>query len=247
MTIRWLTVFLDFAPDQFQRGVSFWRQVTNSALSPPRGDLQQFATLLPPEGDAYLRVQRLDDGITGCHLDLHCDDAEGVADVALRGGASTVSQRKGFFTMISPGGFRFCVVTHQDEHQRPPALENIAGNRSIADQLTIDCPPRHLEREVQFWQTLTTWTARAGSRAQFTFLDRPAEMPVRIMFQRIDTEEDSCRAHLDFACDDVATEREYHVSLGATSLRETPDWSTLVDPVGMHYCLTRRSPTTGAL
>ena len=247
MTIRWLTVFLDFAPEQFQRGVAFWRQVTSSSLSPPRGDLQQFATLLPPEGDAYLRVQRLDDGRTVCHLDLHCEDAESIANIALTGGARTVSQRKGFFTMVSPGGFRFCVVTHQDEHQRPPALETVAGNRSIADQLTIDCPLHLFDGEVHFWQSLTTWPAHRGSRAQFTFLERPPTMPVRLMFQRIESDETECRAHLDFACDDVAIEREFHVSLGATALRENADWSTMADPGGMQYCLTRRSPTTGML
>src|SRR5207302_8406403 len=73
--VRWLTVFLDFPADSFGAGVAFWREVTGSGLSPLRGAAGEFATLLPADGDAYPRVQRVAGGSGGPQLDLHVDPA----------------------------------------------------------------------------------------------------------------------------------------------------------------------------
>ena len=80
MSMRWLTVFLDFPAGSFQAGVAFWREATGSGVSPFRGVHGGFATLLPPSGDAYLRVQRVIEGGGGCHLDLHVDTATSSLD-----------------------------------------------------------------------------------------------------------------------------------------------------------------------
>ena len=56
MTVRWLTAFLDRPAATIDAATAFWRTVTGSTLSTPRGEHRQFATLLPPDGDAYLRV-----------------------------------------------------------------------------------------------------------------------------------------------------------------------------------------------
>ena len=68
-------MFFVFPAASFDAGTAFWRQVTGYGLSPFRGPDGEFATLLPPAGDAYLRVQRILDGPGGCHLDLHVDPA----------------------------------------------------------------------------------------------------------------------------------------------------------------------------
>jgi Glyoxalase-like domain len=83
MTIRWVTGFFDFPVPVFEAGRDFWLAVTGYALSPPRGPRRDFATLVPGEGDAYLRVQRIYDGLAGCHLDLHSPDW---AELAARAG-----------------------------------------------------------------------------------------------------------------------------------------------------------------
>ena len=83
MSYRWLTAFLDFPADSFDAGVAFWQAVTGSGLSAFRGANGEFATLLPPDGDAYLRVQRLAAGDGGCHLDLHLDTATAGGAAAL--------------------------------------------------------------------------------------------------------------------------------------------------------------------
>jgi len=45
----------------------------------------------------------------------------------------------------------------------------------------LDIPPAAFERECSFWAALTGWDLRSGSRPAFAYLDRPAEMPVRLL------------------------------------------------------------------
>jgi hypothetical protein len=87
----WLSAFLDFDAASFERGVRFWRDVTGFAVSPARGADGEFATLVPPDGDDYLRVQRLADGPGRIHLDVHVPDPRAAADRAIALGATEVA------------------------------------------------------------------------------------------------------------------------------------------------------------
>ena len=58
MTVKWLTAFLDFPAASFETGATFWSRVTGSSVSAARGERGQFATLIPPEGDPFLRLQQ---------------------------------------------------------------------------------------------------------------------------------------------------------------------------------------------
>lgn len=51
--------------------------------------------------------------------------------------------------------------------------------------------------------------------------------------------------HLDLACDDRDAEEQRHRVLGADFVRRTDQWTTMRDPAGRDYCLTRRSADTG--
>ncbi|GAB3307356.1 hypothetical protein EK0264_06705 [Epidermidibacterium keratini] len=93
MDIRWITAFLDFEPTSFERGAEFWSAVTGYAVSAPRSEHPEFARLEPPDGDAYLRVQRLEDGPSRIHLDLHFDDVRRHADRAITLGARSSARR----------------------------------------------------------------------------------------------------------------------------------------------------------
>ena len=62
MTVRWLTAFIDLPGPAFEDGCAFWAAVTGYTLSGRRGDNDQFVTLLPEKGDAFLRLQRVDEG-----------------------------------------------------------------------------------------------------------------------------------------------------------------------------------------
>jgi hypothetical protein len=63
----WISAFLDFAPASYAEGVGFWAALTGYGVSDPRGDDGEFATLLPPDGDDFLRVQRLGNGPDRIH------------------------------------------------------------------------------------------------------------------------------------------------------------------------------------
>ena len=88
--VFWVTAFLDFTADEFDAEVGFWSDVTGYAVSPTRGIHGEFATLVPQDGDAFLRVQRLADGPSRIHLDLHVDDPSTAAQRAVELGAEVV-------------------------------------------------------------------------------------------------------------------------------------------------------------
>ncbi|MGD0701143.1 MAG: VOC family protein [Trebonia sp.] len=246
MSYRWLTVFLDFPADAFGSGVAFWQAVTGSGLSAYRGATGEFATLLPPDGDAYLRVQRLAAGDGGCHLDLHVDTA--VEPLAVAGdrarslGARLLHAEDGLIVAESPAGFTFCLVPWDDQHVVPSPLADDAGAARV-DTLCIDVPPGRFERECAFWAALTGWQATPAPFPEFTFLRMPAGLPIRIILQRLANAATAQRArsHVDFGSPDPAMVTS-HVTLGARVIASQEHWTVLADPTGREYCLVRRPP-----
>ncbi len=213
--VRWVTGFLD-SPSRVAE--PFWEAVTGWGLS-PRRDGGTFATLVPPEGDACLRVQVTGDGSVGAHLDLHVKGFAGVE------------------VCRSPAGIVFCLVGWDGEAVRPGP----SAHGSVVDQLCLDIPEAVFERECEFWSRVTGWAVRATDRPEFRFLERPAGMGIRLLLQRVGGER--AGVHVDFAAGDVDAEVGRHVGLGAVVVREVPgEWTTLRDPVGREYCVTARSP-----
>jgi len=249
VAVRWATVFLDNPGRQAAAAARFWCAVTGSSLSAPRGERGEFATIVPPDGHAYLRLQELTAGPARCHLDLHVDDVPAATAAAVELGAELLAETAGAHAILtSPGGFVFCLVQHRGEAHRPAPMRWPDGHRSLVDQLCLDIPAPSLEPERRFWTSLTAWTF-FGVRSDFTVLDRPPGQPVRLIFQRLDeaTEGQSVAAHLDLCCDDADAEAERHVALGARVVRRKEFWVTLEDPTGRQYCVTCRNPDTGVL
>ncbi|WP_163513200.1 VOC family protein [Fodinicola acaciae] len=238
MTVRWLTAFLDSPPGA--AAVDFWQEVTAYGLSGRRGERQEFATLLPPQGDAYLRVQDLLDGRTDCHLDLHYDDPCGEADRVVSLGATVTADLCPLVVMCSPGGLPFCLTPHASERERPLPARWPGGHQSVVDQLCVDVPPELFEAETRFWSAVTGWQLRDGVRPEFRYLERPPDLPLRLLFQRLESD-DPIGAHLDLACSDRAAEVSRHRALGAMVVRMTDGWVTFRDPGGRVYCVTNRS------
>jgi hypothetical protein len=250
MSLRWITVFLDFPAPVAGSEVAFWQEVTGYGLSAPRGESGEFATLLPPEGDAYLRVQRVADGPGGCHLDLHVDTAseslDGVASRAVRlGGTAAHRDDDGsLIVMGSPAGLTFCLVRWAGEGTVPGPLVTATGATRL-DTLCIDVPPEEFERECSFWSELTGWEAVPAPVPGYSYLERPAgqPLPVLILLQRLDAAPrgQRARAHVDFGCTDgLAIGR--HVGLGARVAATHEHWTILNDPAGREYCLVGREP-----
>ena len=253
MSIRWTTIFLDAPRDVTDSTVAFWTGVTGTKLSPWRGDHDEFATLLPADGDAYLRVQRVQEGTGGSHLDLHVDTAiESLDEASARAekqGAQVRSRLDDVVVLDSPGGFTFCLVAWQLESNVPSPVKRYAAGASRLDQLCLDIPPDQFETECAFWASLTTWDLRSGAFPEFRYLHRPPDMPVRLLLQRREQAGagDPVLAHIDFACEDAAGLAVRHAAAGARVLETFPDWITMADPTGRSYCLTARNPDTGRL
>lgn len=243
MTIapRWLTIFLDLPAADHQHGCDFWRAATGYQLSSPRGEHEEFATLVPPSGQAHLRIQRTRGQRFGAHLDLHVPDVEEAVVDAVAVGADLVS-KPGHAIMRSPAGFAFCLVPTGAE-RTPSAPAHWGGHRSRPDQLSIDLSHDAWDGERAFWTDLTGWPVTSSSRPEFARLHTPAWLPVRILLQRLDSGR-TC-GHLDIAADDRAAEVERLSRLGATQVSCGPAWTVLSGPDRSIFCVTDRDPHTG--
>lgn len=246
MSVRWLTAFLDSPAETARASEDFWRAVTGTRLSSRRGRRDEFATLLPGEGDPFLRVQEVIRPVPGgMHLDLHTDDVRALAARAEELGASASYHVLGYVMCGSPAGLTFCIVGHPGRRRPPP--QSWPGGRSLVDQVCLDIPASVFAAECDFWAALTGWERRSGSLPEFDVLARPEGMPLRLLLQRLDDEQPAVTAHLDLACDDRDAEAARHLTLGAAHVRRTDGWTTLRDPAGREYCLTRRDVDAGTV
>jgi hypothetical protein len=243
--LRWMTAFLDLPAAKLDTGTAFWRAVTGSGLSSSRGEYDEFATFIPRDGDPYLKVQRIADGPPRIHLDLHTDDVAGFVEHAIADGAR-VQQPGDHVVMTSPGGFTFCAVPHPPGKSLPSPVPWWGGT-SIVDQVCLDIPAPLLDVETAFWARITGWEHTQGRFPEFTNLERPEGQPLRLLLQRLDSEEGPVSAHFDLSSADRVAEVVRHRSLDAELVNETGNWTVLRDPAGMEYCVTDRDPATGKL
>jgi len=238
----WLSAFLDLPADTYDVGAAFWEDVTGFRRSASRGPHDEFATLLPPDGDDYLRVQRVGDGLPRVHLDVHVEDPRATADEVVGFGASVVADQGDFLTLTSPGGFTFCLVTHPAA-TRPKPREWPDGHLSCVDQVCLDIPPSRFEAEFDFWHLLTGWQRReVPLGSEFGRLTPREDLPLQLLVQRLDDEQDAVAAHLDWVADDHEAELDAHVAAGAELLARHDGWTVLSDPAGLLYCVTWRTP-----
>ena len=251
--VSWVTAFLDLPPDVHEAGTRFWSAVTGYAVSPPRGDGAEFTTLLPPQGDPFLKLQRTDSGEPpesgpSVHLDLHVLSASESAERAESLGATVLHRSPhGYVVLRSPGGFVFCFV-HEDLRVRPEPTRWPQQHESIVDQICLDIPPDGYEAECAFWSGLTAWAVHGStSRPEFRHLVRPDGIPFRLLLQRLDSPAvGPVTGHLDVASDDRRTEVARHVHLGAAVVDDhSGGWTVLRDPAGALYCVTDRDPRSG--
>jgi Glyoxalase-like domain len=238
-SISWVTAMLDSPPETAAAAEVFWAALTGSTLSHRRGDRAEFATLLPTEGDPFLKVQEVVQSVPGAmHLDLYTEDVAGLATRAEELGATASYSERGFVVCGSPGALTFCVVGHHST-ARPPAQHWPTG-RSLVDQVCLDIPPGWWHAEVAFWEALTGWPrVPAGD---FDRLVRPPGIPLAFLLQRLDDEQPTVTAHLDLACDDRDAETARQAGLGAEVVRRMPGWTVMRDPAGRFYCNTGRRP-----
>ncbi len=106
---------------------------------------------------------------------------------------------------------------------------------------------RHLDLHTDDVRGLASRPEELGVSASYHVLARPEGMPLRLLLQRLGDERPGVSAHLDLACDDRDAEAARHLALGAEHVRRTDWWTTLRDPAGRDYCLTRRDLDAGTV
>jgi hypothetical protein len=235
VTLFWMTAFLDLAPSEHEEGLALWERLTGYQRSATRGPADEFVSLVPPDGDGFLRVQLLRSGSSRVHLDLHVGDPFVAAETAVALGARVVADLGDYLTLASPGGFTFCFVTH-------PAGRRPVATRSVADQVCLDIPPSSYDAEFAFWAEVTGWRSRPPRPDdEFARLTPGDDQPLQLLLQRLTEEEDAVRAHLDWSADDRDAEVARHVALGATLVeRFDRGWTVMTGPDGFTYCVTER-------
>ena len=250
--VFWISALLDLPPADFEAGVAYWSAVTGYAASPPAGDHGEYVTLVPSDGDEYLRVQRLGDGPAGVHLDLHVEDLEAATDQAAGAGAVVVDRPArygGYVVLRSPGGLHFCLVT--DPGARVPDAAAWPGvRRSRVYQVCIDIPGERYDDERAFWAGLLGGAPEPSvRRPEFAWLSTPAGpgRALSVLVQRLDRPDGPMGVHLDLGTHDRPAETARHLALGATLVGVEEFWTVLRDPSGTAYCITDRDPQTGRL
>jgi len=236
--IRWAWVFLDTPRRDAPRSWAFWSAVTGWPLSATRGDGDEFATLAPARGDAWLKVQAVVDGPGGIHLDLDVDDVADAASEAHRLGAERIGAiGEAVVILRSPGGLTFCLTPWNGD-----ADQVRDGATELVDQVCLDCPADVHDAEVAFWTALTGWPWADVDEPELSVLRRPAGIPVRVLFQRLHEPTGRVRAHADLACADRGSSLARHLAAGARVVEVRTGWTVMADPVGRVYCLTDRQP-----
>jgi hypothetical protein len=243
--IRWTYAFIDRPAPVVERARQFWTTVTGTHLSAPRGAHDEFATFLPDDADACLKVQAVAEG-GGVHIDLCVEDVPLLVSSALGLGATLVTDNTTWAVLRSPGGLLWCAVPWHGESARPAPFALSDGTTSRIDQVMIDAGPDDADAEIAFWVAVTGFSSQPSALPEFHVLKPPATMPLRFLVQRLGTQRPTS-AHLDVACSDVDAVTAHHVASGAIVVERRPLWTVMRDPSGATYCLTAREPSTGTL
>lgn len=241
IAIRWLTAVIDLAPQEYDRGLAIWSRLTGYRVSRGSGRSGELVTLLPAEGEPFLKVQRLDAGPSRTHLHLHVEDLADSISFARAVGAEVTAEREDSATLRSPGGLTYCHVS-DGAGRRPRPTTWAGGHSSFVDQVCLDVPPRLLDAEMDFWHTITGWSRRdPGPGSEFARLTPPPDLPLQLLVQRLDDdEEESARAHLDWASTDRRREVDRQIGAGADLVAPFDRWTVMRGPEGFAYCITQR-------
>jgi len=242
--VEWMHVFIDVPPSSAAVTREFWSQALGWPAASPWDGHPEFTSLVPPEGDSYAHVQEVDDD-PRVHLDVVVRDLDDAQAAAARLGATAVTRGDGWQVMRSPGGLPFCLCTEPAAGaRRPPGTRHADGHRSRLAQVCIDIPAREHEREEDFWRQVTGWSFGQGGRPEFSDLVGPGEAPLRLLVQRLDEDDPgtATRAHIDLGSDDIDAEAARLAGLGARFVQRYEGWAVMVDPAGLAFCVTGKSP-----
>ncbi len=242
--VAWIHAWVDLPERLLATGLGFWTAATGWPSGRPWPDHPEFHSIEPPDGDAYLHVQRID-GAPRAHLDLVLAPGVAVDDERARHaglGAVPGDRHRWWQVMSSPGGLAYCLVA-ASPRARPGPLTWPDGHRSRLVQVCVDIPAARFDAERDFWRGATGWPDETARFPEFARLAPPATSPMAFLMQRLGPGEDGpVRMHLDLGTDDRAAEAERVRAAGAELVDDTRPWVVLHDPAGLPFCVTPRPP-----
>jgi Glyoxalase-like domain len=238
----WLHTVIDVPPALHATAAEFWSQALGWPAGSPWTDHQELSSFEPPDGDAYVHLQRID-GPPRVHVDLEADNLQETVAKATSLGAAIVNRADRWWTLSSPGGLPFCVIPARP-HTAPAPATWPDGHRSRMVQVCIDSPRDKHEAEVEFWKALLPgrWVSSPAHEFAGKWHD-DAGAPLQLLFQRLGEPDGTVRAHLDHGTDALAAEVRRLVGLGAVDLGPgRGGWQVLRDPAGSTFCVTKNAP-----
>lgn len=120
---RVLKIVIDVPPADHDRELEFWSAATGRPLARFDAHPEYHGAALPGQ-DAWLLIQRLDDGPGRVHLDIHTDDPAAEIARLEKLGAELVRQVHSWWVMRDPAGLLFCVIP-----ERPGELNDDNAQR----------------------------------------------------------------------------------------------------------------------
>lgn len=120
---RLAMVVIDVAADDHDREVAFWRDAAGVPLTQVEPFPEFHGSMLHGKQFGML-TQRLDEGPSRVHVDIHTDDVDAEVARLERAGAEVVRRVNLWCTMRDPAGLLFCVVP-----EPPGRLDDTNSNR----------------------------------------------------------------------------------------------------------------------
>jgi hypothetical protein len=109
---RLYKVVIDVSAEDHDRELAFWQAAIGQAIEPFEGQPEYHGAKLDGQEFALL-TQRLDEGTSRVHLDIHTDDLDAEVSRLERLGARRVRRVRRWWIMQDPAGLPFCVIASQ--------------------------------------------------------------------------------------------------------------------------------------
>ena len=240
--MAWLHTVIDVPPDVHAVTADFWSRALGWPAGSPWTEHPELRSFEPPDGDAYVHLQQID-GPPRVHLDLEADNPQKTVSKAVSLGAAIVHSADRWWTLSSPGGLPFCVISAKPHTAAEPVTWP-DGHRSRMVQVCIDSPRDRHAAEVEFWKALLRgrWVSSPAHEFAGKWHD-DAGSPLQLLFQRLDETEGPVASHLDHGTDDRDAEVRRLIGHGAVDVGAGHGgWHVLRDRTELAFCVTENSP-----
>ena len=240
--MAWLHVVVDVPGPVHDRSADFWSAALGWPVGRPWAGHPELRSLEPPDGDAYVHLQRIGGG-PRIHVDVETADQQAAVAHAVGAGAEVMGSSEVWVALRSPGGLPFCLIPER-ARTAPEPVTWPEGHRSRLVQVCIDSPVARHDAEVAFWRSLLggRWAPSQSPEFAGKWHD-DAGSPVQLLFQRLEEGDGDVRAHLDLGTDARPAEVRRLVALGADDLNQgRGGWHVLRDQAGLPFCVTDNAP-----